>query len=101
MAASPAARLAEQALARVARDYPESGLDHRVRWEMALAGLMAGRFEAALEHLDVEGHRHIQRRAQLLGELGKRRMVHQRRDALKRIGLSGAVFGGAAQRAKK
>lgn len=39
-------------LDRVARVYPESGLDNRARWEMALVSLVAGRADAALVHLD-------------------------------------------------
>jgi soluble lytic murein transglycosylase len=39
-------------LARISRDHPESGLDPRSRWEMALAGLLANRPDAALAHID-------------------------------------------------
>jgi soluble lytic murein transglycosylase len=41
-------------LARLSRESPESGLHDRVRWELALASLMAGRPDQALPYLDEE-----------------------------------------------
>lgn len=39
-------------LKRVSTEFPESGLGNSARWQMAFAGIMAGRLESALPHLD-------------------------------------------------
>ncbi|MBM4395210.1 MAG: transglycosylase SLT domain-containing protein [Deltaproteobacteria bacterium] len=43
---------ATAALDRVAAEHPESGLEARARWEIALVALMAGRADVALARLD-------------------------------------------------
>ncbi|MBL6975440.1 MAG: tetratricopeptide repeat protein [Deltaproteobacteria bacterium] len=39
-------------LKRVSTEFPESGLGNRALWQMAFAGIMSGRPESALPHLD-------------------------------------------------
>ena len=43
---------ATDSLARILTSYPESGLEAKARWEIALAAMMAGRHETALASLD-------------------------------------------------